>query len=35
MVEETTATIRSTADTATELEHIAQDLRTQIGRFRV
>jgi len=35
MVEETTATIRSTADTAIQLEHIAQGLQAQIKRFTV
>jgi methyl-accepting chemotaxis protein len=35
MVEETSTTIRGTAETANKLESIAQSLRTQIGRFRV
>jgi methyl-accepting chemotaxis protein len=35
MVEETTVTIRGTAETATRLELIAQDLKAQIGRFKV
>ena len=35
MVEETTATIRGTADTAGQLEQIAQGLKAQIGRFKV
>ena len=35
MVDQTTATIRSTADAAHELEQIAQGLKTQVGRFRV
>jgi methyl-accepting chemotaxis protein len=35
MVEETTATVRSTADNAVQLERIAQGLQAQIARFRV
>jgi methyl-accepting chemotaxis protein len=35
MVDETTATIRGTADSADHLETIAQGLMTQIGRFRI
>ena len=35
MVEETSSTIRGTAETATQLELIAQGLKAQIGRFRV
>ena len=35
MVEETTATIRGTAETAGQLEQIAQGLKGQIGRFKV
>ena len=35
MVDETTATIRGTADTAQQLEQIAQGLKGQIGRFKV
>lgn len=35
MVEETTVTIRGTADSAAQLEKIAHDLSEQIGRFRV
>jgi methyl-accepting chemotaxis protein len=35
MVEETSTTIRGTAETANQLEFIAQGLKAQIGRFRV
>lgn len=35
MVEETSTTIRGTAETANQLELIAQGLKAQIGRFRV
>src|SRR5574343_1077852 len=35
MVNETTATIRGTAESATDLEHIAHDLMRQIDRFKV
>lgn len=35
MVEETSSTIRGTAETANQLELIAQGLKAQIGRFRV
>jgi methyl-accepting chemotaxis protein len=35
MVDETTATIRGTAETAHQLEQIAQGLKGQIGRFKV
>ena len=35
MVEETSTTIRGTAETANQLELIAQRLKAQIGRFRV
>lgn len=35
MVEETTATIRTTADTARHLEQIAHGLKSQISRFRL
>ena len=35
MVEETSSTIRGTAETANQLERIAQGLKAQIGRFRV
>jgi len=35
MVEETTTTIRGTAETAKHLELVAQGLKAQIGRFRV
>lgn len=35
MVDETTATIQATANTARELERIAHGLQDQIGRFRV
>lgn len=35
MVEETTATIRGTAETANQLEQIALRLRGQIARFKV
>ncbi len=35
MVEETTATIRGTAENAHELEKIASNLKAMIGRFRV
>ena len=35
VVEETTHTIRSTANSAQELQVIADNLKTQIGRFRV
>ena len=35
MVEETTASIRETARTASRLEGIAQNLKQQIGRFRL
>lgn len=35
MVEETSSTIRGTAETANQLELVAQGLKVQIGRFRV
>ncbi len=35
MVEETTTTIRQTADNAHQLEAIASDLKTMVGHFRV
>ena len=35
MVEETTITIRGTADAADHLEHIAQELKQQVGRFKL
>lgn len=35
MVEETTITIRSTADAADHLEQIAQELKQQVGRFKL
>jgi len=35
MLEETTVTIRQTANSAQELEHIAQGLKTQINQFKV
>jgi len=35
MVEETTATIRGTTETAHQLEEIANNLKGLIGRFRV
>ena len=35
MVEETTTTIRGTAETAHQLENIANNLKQQIGKFRV
>jgi methyl-accepting chemotaxis protein len=35
MVDQTTATIRGTADAALALEQIAQGLKGQVGRFKV
>jgi methyl-accepting chemotaxis protein len=35
MVEETTTTIRGTAESAHQLEKIANSLKAMIGRFRV
>jgi methyl-accepting chemotaxis protein len=35
MIEETSRTIRATAAGATQLEQIAHDLQTQVGRFRL
>jgi methyl-accepting chemotaxis protein len=35
MVEETTITIRGTADAADHLEQIAQQLKQQVGRFKL